>query len=318
MKPPFCLHKIGSYMMYLVFITVLLAAACQPIQPPPARPTSIKEPAASPTAQDSGLLAEDQGDPLAPRVVEIQPPAGQELPLSGEITLRFDQEMDVVKTGAAWKFTGSDQQEINGEITWPDTRSMRFKPGTPLAADSAYLGTLATGAASSQGTPLGEPVMVDFDTISPLQDSQVFPPDGSADIPSEAVITAIFNRPVVPLVAAADRDQLPDPLEIKPAVSGRGEWVSTSVYAFQPGKPLKGGIPYEVTIKADTSDAAGETFLEDDFSWEFTTIAPSIQSFMLSNGSANTEPGLKDVLLDEYFSVNLNQPMDVDSSQASL
>jgi len=318
MKPPFCLHKIGSYMMYLVFITMLLAAACQPIQPPPARPTSIKEPAASPTAQDSGLLAEDQGDPLSPRVVEIQPPAGQELPLSGEITLRFDQEMDVVKTGAAWKFTGSDQQEINGEITWPDTRSMRFKPGTPLAADSAYLGTLGPGAASSQGTPLGEPVMVDFDTISPLQVSQVFPPDGSADIPSEAVITAIFNRPVVPLVAAADRDQLPDPLEIKPAVSGRGEWVSTSVYAFQPGKPLKGGIPYEVTIKADTSDAAGETFLEDEFSWEFTTIAPSIQSFMLSNGSTNPEPGLKDVLLDEYFSVNFNQPMDVDSSQASL
>ncbi len=159
---------------------------------------------------------------------------------------------------------------------------------------------------------------MNFNTTSPLQVSHVFPQDGSTDIASEAVITAIFNRPVVPLVAAGDRDHLPNPLEIKPDVSGRGEWVSTSVYAFQPGKPLKGGKTYQVTIKSDTTDAAGETVLAQDFSWEFTTTAPSIRSLQLSSGAVNPEPGLKNVLPDEYFTINFNQPMDKDSSEASF
>ncbi len=145
MKPPFCTHKIVSFFAYLVFTAVLLAAACKPVQPSPVTPTDQKVPAVSPSA----LPVEDQGDPLAPRVVEIQPPAGQELPLSGEITLHFDQDMDPVKTGAAWKLSGSDQQEISGEITWPDDRSMRYKPGDPTGG-----GFCLPGYAGSRGCQL--------------------------------------------------------------------------------------------------------------------------------------------------------------------
>ena len=318
MKWAACIKKGFSCIQSMGILVMLLAGACKPAQPSPATPPGGKELPSSPVPGDSGLQVVDQGQPLAPSVVGIQPAGGQELPLNGEIALLFDQDMETVRTGDAWTLVGPEEGVVTGKINWSDNRTMHFKPHTALDADAVYLGVLEAGAASSQGVPLVEPLHVNFQTTSSLQVSQVFPQDGSKDVASNAVITAIFNHPVVPLTVAGERDQLPDPLVIKPPIGGRGEWVSTSVYAFQPGGPLKGGATYQVTVKAGTPDAAGETQLAEDYSWEFTTITPSIQSFQLSSGAVNPEPNLKNVLLDEYFTVNFNQPMDVDSSATSL
>ena len=42
--------------------------------------------------------------------------------------------------------------------------------------------------------------------------TEVFPVSDSRDIAGDAVITVIFNRPVVPLVAVADMSDLPQPI----------------------------------------------------------------------------------------------------------
>ena len=52
--------------------------------------------------------------------------------------------------------------------------------------------------------------------------SQVFPSDGTVDVGNDAVITAIFNRPVVPIVAVEDQHSLVQPLEISPPIDGQG------------------------------------------------------------------------------------------------
>ena len=259
MKPLLSYRKIVSNSLCLVFSVMLLAAACQPLQLPRPDQSGVKETPTSKQTAPDGLPVEDKGAPLAPQVVKIIPSGGQELALSGEITLGFDQDMDTQTTRDAWELHDPDKKKVGGEVSWQDARTMRFIADSPLSADTLYSGVLGTSAASSEGVQLAEPLQVTFNSQRSLEVSQVFPQDGGKDIPNSAVITAIFNRPVVPLVSAGERQQLPDPLVFDPPVSGRGEWVSTSVYAFQPGRPLKSGRKYSVTIKAGTQDAAMES-----------------------------------------------------------
>ncbi|HLC05224.1 MAG TPA: Ig-like domain-containing protein, partial [Anaerolineales bacterium] len=276
------------------------------------------EATATPSVPDSGLPVVDDGAPLPPQVIEQRPAIGESLPLTGEIELVFDQEVDPVKMAAALRMEGPDGAAIPGEITWPDKRTLRFEPEGLLEKETAYRVILGTGAASAQGVSMAEPLELLFSTAGELRVSQTFPSDGTADVVNNAVITAIFNRPVVPLVVAEQRDTLPAPLEISPPVSGQGEWVSTSVYAFRPGSPLKGGTSYTVTIKRGLFDAAQETQLADNFTWDFKIITPSIQSLELSSGLLDPEDYAENILLDETFTFTFFQPMDAGSTKAAL
>ena len=272
----------------------------------------------TPSIPDSGLPVVDDGAPLPPQVIEQHPAIGESLPLTGEIELAFDQEVDPVKMAAAFRMQGPDGAAIPGEVTWPDKRTLRFEPDGLLEKDTAYRVILGTGGVSAQGVSIAEPLELLFSTAGELRVSQTFPSDGTADVVNNAVITAIFNRPVVPLVVAEQRDTLPAPLEISPAVSGQGEWVSTSVYAFRPESPLKGGTSYTVTIKRGLFDASQETQLADDFTWDFKVVAPSIQSLELSSGLLDPENYAEDILLDETFTFTFFQPMDEGSTRAAL
>jgi uncharacterized protein YfaS (alpha-2-macroglobulin family) len=250
--------------------------------------------------------------------MERQPVSGQELPLSGEIVLTFNQAMDPSRTVAAWQMIGPEGQTVLGNITWPDARTLHFKPDQPLLKETSYRVIVGTEAATAEGVPLAEAFDSTYTTVGDLQVSQTFPLDGTWDVTSNAVITAIFNRPVVPLVIAEERDTLPNPLEITPPISGQGEWVNTSVYAFRPDRPLDGGTLYAVSIKAGLLDAAHETQLAEDYNWHFTTITPSIKSFQLSSGMRNPDDYAANILLDESFIINFNQPMNTSSTDAAL
>lgn len=301
----------------LLLGAVLLLSGCKRAQPPiPA----TEEPAGTPTVTvvDSGFPIVDNGEPLPPQVIEQLPPKGHELSLSGEITLVFDQAMEPAGTAAAWQLLGPDGATIPGEITWEDPRTMVFKPGELLSKEATYHALLGRTARSSQGVSLSEGLEFKFETVGDLQVSQTFPSHGARDVASSAVITAIFNRPVVRLAIAEERGRLANPLEISPPVSGRGEWVSTSVFVFRPDGALRGGTSYTVTVKAGLADAANETTLPEDYAWQFVTLAPSIESLELSSGPINPDDHAEDILLDEAFTINFSQPMDKPSTNAAL
>jgi uncharacterized protein YfaS (alpha-2-macroglobulin family) len=321
-----------GHMLLLLFQVIFLLAwtlilgACKSATPEPTPtptplpPTPIWESSVepTPTLQDSVLAVVDDGSPLPLRVVERYPTSGQELSLSGEVVLKFNQAMEPTKTTASWRMVGPEGSDVPGKITWPDPFTLQFKADEKLAVEASYRAILSESAESAEGVSLAEPFELQFSTVGELQVSQTFPVDGTTEVSSDAVITAIFNRPVVPLVIAEERDQLPNPLEISPAVSGEGEWVSTSVFAFRPDKPLRGGTTYWVTIKAGLSDALQETQLGEDYSWLFSTIAPSLQSFELKSGRRSPEDGIKDILLDEAFIIYFNQPMDEANTDAAI
>jgi uncharacterized protein YfaS (alpha-2-macroglobulin family) len=287
--------------------------------PAPATPSNTPaQPTPAPTATEAGLAVIDNGAPLPPQVVAQRPSGGEELPVNGEIELTFDQPMDAAKTAAALHVTAPDGAAVAGKITWPDSTTLLFKPNAALLSGDLYSASLDVQAASAQGVTLQEPYDFQFVTTGELQVSQVFPMDGAKDVASDAVITVIFNRPVVPLVIAEERTDLPDPLTISPETSGKGEWVNTSVYAFRPDKNLKGGVKYSVTVKAGLADSTDESHLAQAYTWQFSTSQPSIKLFELSNGRANPEDNYQNFLLDDYFRIYFMQPMQRDSTEAAL
>ena len=134
-------------------------------------------------------------------------------------------------------------------------------PRTGCRAATLYHASLAAQAASAEGIALQDPFSFQFATVGDLQVSQVFPAPGTQDVASSAVVTVIFNRPVVPLVIAEEQANLPQPLVFSPVVAGKGEWVNTSVYAFRPTQALKGDTTYTLSVLAGLKDASGETSL---------------------------------------------------------
>jgi uncharacterized protein YfaS (alpha-2-macroglobulin family) len=315
------LSKITS----LIFILSLLASACKPSGLPTSTPTPSQTPkpteVATPTVTPlptSVFNVSDDGKPLPPQVIAEAPSGGAGIGRDGMVSVTFDQAMDQNKTASAWKMVGPQDQPVEGQITWQDNHTLQFKPSAPLDYGQTYLASLSTGAVSAQGVALQSPFEFQVNTVSPLQVSQVFPADGTTDVANQAVITVIFNRPVVPLGIAEEKQNLPSPLNISPAVSGSGEWVNTSIYAFRPDQPLHGGMDYTVTVKAGLADAAGDSQLAEDYSWQFSTVTPSIQSLTLSNGTENPPSGTQDVLLDTGFAINFYQPMNSASTEAAL
>lgn len=304
-----------------IFILIFILTSCSLPIGKPATETPIEgTPQALTTTavEEHGLVVVDDGRPLPPRLIGVQPSEGVGLEVDGSIQLTFDQPMDAESTAHAWELRDPSGKLVAGEVTWINAQEMRFQPQDALLSDTLYFATLSTEAKSVEGIPLSEPITLEFTTMGPLTVSQVFPADGASDVANNAVITVIFNRPVVPLTIAEEQAGLPQPLEITPSVAGHGEWVNTSVYAFRPEKPLKSGTMYQITIHAGLQDAAQKTALTEDYTWSFQTAPASILALDLSSGERNPKDGLRDVLLGEYFTLIFSQPMDARSTEANL
>ncbi len=130
----------------------------------------------------------------------------------------------------------------------------------------------------------------------------VLPADATTGIDPEAIITVIFNRPVVPLGITQDQANLPNPLTFSPSVQGSGEWVNTSIYQFTPDPGLAGGTSYSVSVDADLTAVDG-TRQAEAFTWTFETELPRIIETVPNDGTQG-------VRIDRPVQVRFNQPMD--------
>jgi uncharacterized protein YfaS (alpha-2-macroglobulin family) len=138
----------------------------------------------------------------------------------------------------------------------------------------------------------------------------VLPEDGTNEVAGRAVITVIFNRPVVPLVIVEDMDNLPQPLTISPAIAGVGEWLNTSIYTFTPDVIWSPNTEYTIMVNAGLTAVDG-TVLAKDFVWSFVTTEPEVIEVIPSNG----ENGIG---LNRTFQMVFNMPMDTASVEAAF
>jgi len=281
----------------IVLIILAVSLACG--LPFGGNPTPRVQEGASPTPPPAQPTATPQ--PLPPGLIESDPPIDGELPLSGPITLYFNQPMDRASVEAA--LTGQMQQELT--FTWVDDATVVVYVSREMSPETALAFNLSGDIRSKQGLALTQPIRLSFTTAGYLQPEQTLPEDGSTEVDPTSAVVASFNRPVVPL--GADPAALPAGFSLDPASPGSGTWLNTSTYIFYPEPALVGGQTYRVTINPDIKSTDG-TPLQQNYSWSFTTALPELVSI---------EPSTETPwLLDPQVTLSFNQPMDRASVEA--
>jgi len=274
-----------SVMRSLVLVTMLflvvVSLACATFTPTTKTPEP--EPAASPTPTATPVPPRPvipytpvPSDMLAPILVQRSPKQGQMLAPDGTIELVFDKPMDQQTVAKALRVEqAGTTQAVDGTLSWVDDRTATFSPNAELPRGETYDVILTQDAKASTGETLRQPYTFRFSTVSPLQVTQVIPATDTTDVETDATITVMFNRPVVPLTTLQQMDTLPDPLTFEPALTGSGEWLNTSIYVLQPDTQLAGGITYKVTVSDELQDLSG-TPLPEAYTWQFTTVPPKV------------------------------------------
>ncbi len=263
---------------------------------------------------NNNTLPSIAAQPTGPHVVEQNPVAGQRLGLSAPIQIIFDRDMDPSTTESFSLLVNAEV--VPGKGVWSNPRTFTFTPDAPLQPGTVYTATFTTQARAKDGTSLAENAALEFKTIEGLSVGQVFPAEKTADVDLGSSITVIFNHPVVPLTIVEEQSKLPQPLKFKPELKGKGEWVNSSVYVFEPQKDLLSGTNYVVSVDAGITDTLGNS-LKDSFSWQFNTRSPLIANFALKGGAQNPTEEVKDVPLDQVFIVTFQQVMNPQSVEGS-
>ncbi|MEW6030767.1 MAG: Ig-like domain-containing protein, partial [Chloroflexota bacterium] len=253
--------------------------------------------------------------PTGPQVVGQNPIEGGRLDLMGTIEITFDRDMDPAKTAAAFSLR-ADDEPVPGQATWRGARTLVFTPESKLKPSTVYTAVFSADAAAADGTPLLESIELEFKTVEALAVSQVFPAPDTEDVSVDSSITVIFNHPVAPVTIVEEQDNLPQPLTFTPALAGRGEWVNSSVYVYQPETVLLSGTRYTVRVDAGLKDVSGDA-LGESFRWEFGTYPPVIKHYSLKGGEQNPKEEIQDVALDQAFIVKFSQAMKPESVEAA-
>jgi len=251
----------------------------------------------------------------APQVIAQIPAEGERLELSDSIQIQFDSEMDMDKTGGSFSFF-SNGETVSGQLTWDDAQTLTFTPDSPLQPGTTYTATI-TDAAAADGTLAQDIITLEFKTQDVFGLAQIFPAADTSDVDLNTSITVIFNRPVVPLTIVEEQDKLPQPLKFQPEVKGKGEWVNSSTYVFQPEEILLSGTRYQVSLDRKLQDTLGNT-MPESFDWEFETRAPILSNFALIDGAQNPTEQVENVPLDQAFTLTFLQPMNPESVEAAV
>ncbi|MBN1217524.1 MAG: Ig-like domain-containing protein [Anaerolineae bacterium] len=250
---------------------------------------------------------------ISPIIVQRFPRRGEELSPDGAVELIFDRAMNQAAIADAFtlQLAAEQPRKIQGQITWPDERTMRFTPAQPLNYATVYDVILTQVATAEDGVPLAEPFTFRFSTPGYLEVTQVVPADGTTDVETKPTITVMFNRPVVPLTSLEESKDFPQPLEFEPVLAGQGEWLNTSIYTFVPDDNLPGGVAFKARVKAGLTDVAGKTILPADFVWNFTTQPPEVV-FTRPNDGQTLVP------IETALQVTFSQPVDPASAEANF
>ena len=318
-----------SVRLFLILMALVLAlAACRRGQteaiPTIAATAAAEEPegaaqptepaAAATTAPEAETTAEPvvaQPVPLeaidwAPQVVTSDPLPGSEIAANAAITVRFDQPMDQESVAAAFAI----EPAVEGELSWPEPSVAVFTPAETLAEGQTYHVRVADSAASVNGQTLLEPVDFALQTTGPLAVTQVSPEDGATAIGTDAAITVVFNKPVVPLVSSGEQAGLPQPLTFDPPVAGAGEWTSTSIYRFVADPALAGSTSYTVSVDPALTDLTGSV-IENPPTWQFTTLGPEVVTVEPENNAERIVPTTP-------ITVTFNMPMNPTGVEGAL
>ena len=227
-------------------------------------------------------------------------PGGDEVPRLSALRVAFSEEPRSTDPDRLIAFSPASE----GSFTWLDERTLLFQPSYPGWAP----GQTYSVRVNAQAAGLQDDHLHSFTADGRLSVSYVIPGDGDVETPTNAQILVQFNRAVTSLTVLQAAPTAPL-LRITPALEGRGEWLSTSLYRFIPDA-FAPNTRYTVRIPAKlTADAHGA--LASDFVWSFRTVLPAVASITPHDRATNVVPG-------DPIVVEFNQPMVREAVESGL
>ena len=209
---------------------------------------------------------------LPPKIVTSFPgDQSTEAPLDSKIEIIFDK--GVIKYLAEKSFSISPN--IPGKLSWESDQKIIFTPTNKLNRASSYTVSLKGLVLSKFLIPLFRNKNITFETLGNPKVVLVSPKDEALEDLSP--ITAIFDRPMIPLTTATNSGVKLPAFSITPPLAGEGRWLGTTAYQFRPSVALKKATTYKVTIPPGIR-SQDEGVLKDGYSWEFSSGRPRVDA----------------------------------------
>src|SRR3989339_578329 len=202
---------------------------------------------------------------------------------------------------------------LTGSWSWND-EILIFQPSEKLKSGESYTFHLSPAALQSDGSALGRTLDFTFEVAGPAKVAARLPNPDAVGIPPQSKITLVFDRPIIPLTQvqgeAASARMANWPVTITPAVQGRWRWLSTVAVEFIPTAQLAPSTKYTVQVPKGITTVTGDA-TEQDFSWSFETIRPTLI------GSTPTE-GYQLAGPTTDLSLSFNQEMNLQTAKPQL
>ncbi|MBU1089488.1 Ig-like domain-containing protein [Patescibacteria group bacterium] len=200
---------------------------------------------------------------------------------------------------------------LAGDLSWQNDQTLVFDPTENLTFGAVYKFTLNSRALRLDGQRLGKALEFKF-TVSGLPTlSTHAPADGTTEIPTDADITLVFDRPIVALSTVHSKENPEDwSITITPEIQGRWRWLGTTTVKFVPSEELRAATRYTVSVPAGLTTLSGEQTAED-FSFSFETIRPQVISTIPRSASSESGPNSK-------VELSFNLPIDVLSAREKI
>src|SRR5918912_1190443 len=120
-----------------------------------------------------------------------------------------------------------------------------------------------------------------------LQVLRLLPAPGSAEVPLSGLVTAIFDRPVVPLERLGAG---PAAATITPPVAGQQRWLGTTTWAIVPAHGLAPATTYTLRLNPEVRAVDGTMLAAPATPWQFTTLRPAVAGVVPANGATGRLP----------------------------
>ena len=190
----------------------------------------------------------------------------------------------------------SFEPEIKGRWLTSNLASVAaFKPSKKLETGKYYKAVLATA-----GGTIEKDFMADEDPSI----VEIFPAADS-EVTQASAITIVFNRPMVPLTALSETENMEIPVTIAPQTPGKFKWISTRTLQFIPTSTLIPSANYEVKVNSGFISMDGLPVKARTHKFKTTPIR------FLSSSSG-------EIIYSKPIEFRFNVPVDLEKTAAAL
>jgi uncharacterized protein YfaS (alpha-2-macroglobulin family) len=226
----------------------------------------------------------------------------QHVSARGELRMDLPEAMDEESTIKELSLPSG----LIADSRWDGAQTLVLKPAAPLETGRTYEIVIGRAALTKKGEALGKDLVFRFVVAGAPKMTALVPSNNANDVPTDAVVTVVFDRPMVPLTQVqgdAAAVQMKDwNVTVEPAIAGDWRWISTYAAQLRPKGGLLPGTLYTIHIPAGLPSVEGDK-TEEEVTWKFETIRPKVLSTEPENGYVLAGPTTQPVL---HFNVEMN------------